>query len=1186
MGGNGAGSWGRWLNQTARWAGCWFLGLFCWSLAAASHRVVLADFTCDDISYRSWEAAKQLTVLVQAVLSAQEGVQWVERKEFQKQEAELKLGLMGVASSSEAAKIGRMLEADWGLHTTIGSNEDGKRAVHIELVDLTRAETLGSTNLTMEVEPRSRLSATSGLAAKLAEPMASLLAGAASKTASAPAAFRIAVLPSPIADWVSGVATAMKESQALTQAGPVHLVDFRRAGRSIDEAELGLLGLAETRSNAWRQVADVYIWLAGPRPLAPDSGFAPRQPKEIHIWDGRSAPRSLRAAPPFTSLVAQVAEIRAQYRRDDTVPAEATDWRRTVAQEVMDSWVPRGRSSISGVGDLPDRPAWELAMSAMEICGFLDPANAAAREGYLRLRWGLYTPAGRPRDVFLFEARANEAWEQHVLRFGPSSLLAAMDESGDPACQMLRTGLDTYARFVGSGEDRPADMPAPILGRGRLAQLRALMRQVPLAMASPAAAPWVQRVRETVTAEPGLTEDEKKTFAQAAPAKVEPKRESQPEMITAARPGPPARPVRAGGPESRLHWPKAGALYSPEDKPWLDDGLAEYGLARVQLPGAKKVVFPPGYEVLGASDIQVVDGHLWGVSSCRVDRAERLDDGGGGGTLRQALVVENLLWEVTGTSYRARFWTNGLANLQPISICPEQGRLWVGVAPRADAGGELPTASPGSAVEATTGTVGGLVIRPSAGTVETITNTQPAVVSRFVWLGGKLHAVGQGVGVRDAASGQWTLLTGAPPVRAASPSGSWLVESGEQALFWFQGAPLSWLRDGKVAMIPQGKPQTVLPVGDGKGGFFLAEGGKLFHWDRELTNDFTDDYRAPLVIPRRVSSQGALMGRLALGPDVTNEEQAAMRVRLARRMEGELKHGRRLAPVSLMHVDKEWLWVVLSHPSGQVASAKFQLALLHWPSRRWVGIAEGPGRIDRLLVQGDNLWVAGTWYGQCSGVWRWPIAPWRAIPESQWQPVSLTSEERDRWEGKLSQEAKAIRALWRGDASLAWKRWGQVPVDDLGPEEIFLMTLACDEKGQAQGDRQRYYEDFLLREYPNTLGAMAVKQTRLRREVAADPIPKTDPPAVRAGKILRRYDTNGDGVLQADEIDLWLECEPPKLSALMAGPFGRTQRGFGTQIVTRLTGRSNGGVSQQQIETLLQDGSSQRPAGLRPSPNR
>ena len=197
-------------------------------------RVALMDFSVDDLSFRSAQAASDFTTLLQASWPPESEIAWVEREQLAKAAAELELAGAGLSERADAARAGYWSHADWAVFGSISTNRPGlPRHLRVEVIDLSHAVSLGETELVLSsIVPGPFTISTNDI-----ESAARTLGPWLNQKAQA---WRIENSKRAIAYLGCSTASTWL-ADAVRQSG-ARWLDFKRAGRSTTEAELSLAG--------------------------------------------------------------------------------------------------------------------------------------------------------------------------------------------------------------------------------------------------------------------------------------------------------------------------------------------------------------------------------------------------------------------------------------------------------------------------------------------------------------------------------------------------------------------------------------------------------------------------------------------------------------------------------------------------------------------------------------------------------------------------------------------------------------------------------------------------------------------------------------------------------------------------------------------------------------------------------
>lgn len=405
----------------------WSLVLLPWcvgflGLSAAPIPVALMDLGCDDLSIRGARAAAEYATLIQAHLPSDHEFTWVERAELDRAARELSLPRLLGAERADAVQTGRWLGATWGVYGRFSTNRSGERDLTLELVDLPRGSTLARTNLGI-ASPGRTLKVSEAESRRVADLLRTWLPAQRAQWERQNSRPRVAILP-----LTGGRGRSLDEflgaaPESVDAGGPVWQ-SLSRAGQATDEAELALGGFtrpgAPTASPP--RLADAFVWgRAESRPVPGQIPSSNHLVVTAWIWDGRGAPESVTFGPFDAASEAQAATaVRSgleQRLKLDPHPSPDTpsgappaEWMTQVLQE--------GRVNGTGALNTPEAfRGWLRAVQMLEVLCFLNPADAQAREAWLRLR---FSNGARDRAInpFLFKARAAAAWGQYVDRFG------------------------------------------------------------------------------------------------------------------------------------------------------------------------------------------------------------------------------------------------------------------------------------------------------------------------------------------------------------------------------------------------------------------------------------------------------------------------------------------------------------------------------------------------------------------------------------------------------------------------------------------------------------------------------------------------------------------------------------------------------------------------------------------------
>ena len=283
---------GIWVEPAALWA--------------SPARVALMDFSTDDNSYRSAQAAADFSSVLQAELNGIPGVEWVERAQLDRAREELELSSMELLSGVSSIRWGKWVKADWMVTGSFSLDDRNRRTLFMEATDLKHADVLASQTLVLTNSDALQVQVDKNRVGYVANALRKLLLAARLRESEMTG--KILVAPLFLAEEAGGGSnfghsrnTGTLEQgflQALKRIAAtnaqVRLIRFPKTYRSLEESELVLDGLAEANRDAWKQAADLYVW--GTYHVERESRRLPLQQEikiRVSVWDGVSPPAVL-----------------------------------------------------------------------------------------------------------------------------------------------------------------------------------------------------------------------------------------------------------------------------------------------------------------------------------------------------------------------------------------------------------------------------------------------------------------------------------------------------------------------------------------------------------------------------------------------------------------------------------------------------------------------------------------------------------------------------------------------------------------------------------------------------------------------------------------------------------------------------------------------------------------------------
>ncbi len=1214
-----------------------FLGCLAVRLSAADEsrlRVALLDFVSDAHSYRSWSTAKDFPTLLQATLPEMPGIEWVERREMSLVAAERDILWL---SSPEVSQRARLASADWAVLGGFNSGADQRRTLTLKLIDLARAELLGQFQLAFTNAAPGELKLPADLANRAAGRLAPLLETARKTALAGSNEVRFILRGFPVFPPVQAMPPDMANrfrrdpgtdpweairqgmSEALPTQGPFRSVNLQAGAASIDEAELSLMGMAESARGDSSSPADFFVTL---RRLQPFS-LTNREPgpMEFRIAHVSGTATVITGAPPFQAVVEWMADrVRSGDVRN---PEAALGVRRALAAEMFQAVSGQVRNfegyTREQSGDVwarafsgrLDASRWRALVSQLDTICFFDPALAAAHESFVRVRWsrGLVDDAVSP---FLFRHRRSDAWGRHLERFGATDHLgpAPTRVFGEKSVlgEALESGIDALGYYSKESENAPTDADSTVIGAFRAHQARALIRRLVYATNTDGSVKerrLVGRALQAIGSETYLPEKERlAVYLEWLPRLASepgeyawyPFDEAYGWMLrglfkSAGKSGEAEdwiRKIQEGGAaELARRPPPPKAKPQPLPLPrttaldpvlLLDSAPVSSGITRVATPPIRSVRFPQDTAWDELIDFLVTENDLWLVTRGRVAAPET----SGPAEERSAFLqgeteTRNLLWRASKETLLATNWTLGLEARDPLRLTEREGKIWMGLAadfsPRRLAARQREGAGRDRISDPRTK---GMILDPASQDVFPVTNVNAGEVCGFAANGNRFFAIGNSLHELDTATGNWRPLTRGANLVGWQPWNRAVVSSGETAIAFFGDGPISLIGTGSLTAIAYAPGRTELPpVGDGRGGFWMAHGSDL-DWFEPATGSMKRDALRPALTVGNAERGLQIAGD---APRSRYLHGGGFRERMAQRRKPAPAYGRRNAPVTALAMDGDFLWVATGLRHEPQWTRPAEISVLHTPSRRWVASVAIAGLIERIVIRGDAVWFAGPVTGGAGrpvSLWAWPKSALTDLPESQWVPMEADEEQ----VSYASPKERAIQALWRGQGQPIVDHFRDFLPEELGPTDLLLLALAHDEHALGKPEEQRRYEDELLRVFPDSAAACAIEWERqeapLRKLVETRPLAPGGSPEEALSLIFERFDRDRDGELAAQELDLMNDLEPGWLRSRPA-PFsdGRNLHSPGETLIMFHRKHPGTGLNAQELKPLLK--AAQRP---------
>lgn len=415
------------------------LGIILWVVfnvsALAGPRVALTDFAYADQPFGLQSEPVNLTSAVQAVLSTQTDFEWVERQEMDQALTELSLGLSGITDEAAAARVGSWVRADVLIRGVLLPIGEDKVALNLTATDARRAGILTMQGMLLDLDARGRLDVNRQCVRQVARVLGAMLEIAerrletlSGKTVLAPLFFRN-VGPHTRLDFVEDRLFAGL-AEGAGKSGKLHALRFGARTEAEQEAELVLMGLTDDDSEAWRKVADIYVWGEFAE-LETGDEETPFQdvPYRIRLtfWNGRDEPvvvekegKVVNIARTVDAICAEVVAL-AEETNLRANPA-GTEERLAIARALRER-ANRVEEQIGKSGGyrflqvVEGKRLHAYQLKLLETACFFDPMNGSLRRLRLECRWGQLERDWMRKHPVQAPATVGDHWrrvEQHL----------------------------------------------------------------------------------------------------------------------------------------------------------------------------------------------------------------------------------------------------------------------------------------------------------------------------------------------------------------------------------------------------------------------------------------------------------------------------------------------------------------------------------------------------------------------------------------------------------------------------------------------------------------------------------------------------------------------------------------------------------------------------------------------------
>ncbi|MBK8476035.1 MAG: ankyrin repeat domain-containing protein [Opitutaceae bacterium] len=443
--------------------------------------MAVGSFCHEEFVRNDPEASGAIAALVQAGLGKTGRWTFVERGETDRILDELSLSPGGFVAVGDAARAGKLLKADLLLTGTIVTAVGSPSFVVLEVVELARAEPLGSVRVELKsAMERGRLTVPSAVDIERVVTAAAELLVAAEKRL-ADQRDRIIIKPlyfgnasaSQRLDGSERVLLAALEDAAGKGRGH-RVLSLVRPEAGTSEYELQLLGLVGADNEAWSRVADYYVW-----GIYEEQNMAGRAAGDcdvsvtVTVWDGRSEPVRVSANGPVRTLATVAASVAQQVIAAASERARGSLGASGLAQRKKVAGLLAQRAATLRATEAARNQVTAVArqqLFRMEQCRLLATAvffDPAEKKYWVDL-WGTWLGDQRPTDLqsLLDRMRTIEIRQDLLQRF-----LVATDGQVDAALAERAIGRnpnDVCAQLCGDIEYFAERQTDPFLVRNLL----------------------------------------------------------------------------------------------------------------------------------------------------------------------------------------------------------------------------------------------------------------------------------------------------------------------------------------------------------------------------------------------------------------------------------------------------------------------------------------------------------------------------------------------------------------------------------------------------------------------------------------------------------------------------------------------------------------------------------------------
>jgi ankyrin repeat protein len=383
--------------------------------------------------YQSQETAHDFCALLQPRLESIDGLDWVERAEIAKAEAEIKLANSGFLSATQSLAIGQWIKSDLILTGSLNINFGLGRELNLRVVDARRGDVLAERTLRLQQPLAAPLTITAEAIDQAQVAAASAITEARSRLQEMKGQIVLAPLfisnrteLNPRLDLPA--ARLITHAQKAVQGKGVRLLNLLGSTDAYQESELAISGLAQQDSEACKQVADHYLW-GWCEEIGPVETPFSQMPIKItlELWSGGEDTQKFTQE--TTSPHLDEAAIHLMQRAFSAL-AKTKQTSTKGAEKVSKAMLLSAKALIQGQGqdrfyrgNLWKIQRWQLAVKILDIARFFSPNDPEIASHWLLERWNnaIYEREDSSDvDDWSFEnvSRMKADWDHVISRFG------------------------------------------------------------------------------------------------------------------------------------------------------------------------------------------------------------------------------------------------------------------------------------------------------------------------------------------------------------------------------------------------------------------------------------------------------------------------------------------------------------------------------------------------------------------------------------------------------------------------------------------------------------------------------------------------------------------------------------------------------------------------------------------------